>query len=156
MPIAKISKKKTAPLTKDKARYTNKGRITSARVLHVAEELSWNYGKDVVVYDVRKKTPYVSYYIVASANNDRRLQALVATADEALYDNFFDLGHKEGRNDSTWILLDAKTVVVQLFTEEMRDHVDFDALYEDCPHKVVVADKEPKYRKRKKPASQQG
>lgn len=126
------------------------GRIESARVRHVAEELSWNYGTDVVIYDVRSRTPYVSYYVVCSASNDHRLRSLVTTADEALYDNFFDLHHKEGKNGSTWILLDAKTVVVQLFTKEMRDHVQFDALYEDCPHEVIVAEEEPKYPKRRK------
>ena len=123
--------------------FQNKGRIAAVRPIHVAEDLSWNYGTDVIVYDVRKKTPYVSYYIVASAQND-----------ESLYDNFYDLDHKEGRNDSNWILLDAKQVVVQLFTEEMRKEVDFDALYEDCPHVIVEAKTEPKYRKRARPASQ--
>ncbi len=134
--------------------FQNKGRIAAVRPIHVAEDLSWNYGTDVIVYDVRKKTPYVSYYIVASAQNDRRLRALVSAADESLYDNFYDLDHKEGRNDSNWILLDAKQVVVQLFTEEMRKEVDFDALYEDCPHVIVEAKTEPKYRKRARPASQ--
>ena len=143
--------KKTTKTTKE---FQSRGRITATRPIHVAEDLSWNYGKDVIVYDVRKKTPYVSYYIVASAQNDRRLRALVSTAEESLYDNFYDLDHKEGRNDSTWILLDAKQVVVQLFTEDMRKEVDFDALYEDCPHVLVKAEKEPKYRKRARPQSQ--
>lgn len=147
-----IAKKKEEKKTKV---FRNKGRIAAMRPIHVAEDLSWNYGKDVVVYDVRKKTPYVSYYIVASAQNDRRLQALVSAADESLYDNFYELDHKEGRNGSTWILLDAKQVVVQLFTEDMRKEVDFDALYEDCPHVVVHVEEEPKYRKRKRPESQQ-
>ena len=132
--------------------YTSTTTIKSARVRHVAEELSWNYGADVVIYDVRERTPYVSYYIVCTAGNEYRLQSLAQTADEALYDNFFELHHKEGRNGSTWILLDAKTVVVQLFTKEMRDHVKFDELYQDCPHEVILCEKEPKYPKRRKVA----
>ena len=142
--------------SKPEKTFTSKGTIKAMRPLHVAQDLSWNYGKDVIVYDVRKKTPYVSYYIVASAQNDHRLRALVSVADESLYDNFYELDHKEGRNDSTWILMDAKQVVVQLFTEDMRHEVDFDGLYEDCPHVVVEAKTEPKYRRRKKAASQQG
>lgn len=143
MPLKKESTSQTST-------FTSTTKIDSARVRHVAEELSWNYGTDVVIYDVRERTPYVSYYIVCTASNDFRLQSLVQTADEALYDNFFDLHHKEGRNGSTWILLDAKSVVVQLFTKELRDHVQFDALYQDCPHEVIVALSEPKYPKRRK------
>ena len=145
-----IAIQKKTPETK----FANKGRISATRPIHVAEDLSWNYGKDVIVYDVRKVTPYVCYYIVASAQNDRRLRALVSAAEESLYDNYYDLHHKEGRNGSTWILLDAKQVVIQLFTEDMRREVDFDSLYADCPHKVVEAKSEPKYRKRKRPESQ--
>ena len=136
--------------------YQDKGTITSQRALHVAEELSYNYGSDVIVYDVHNRTPYVSYYIVASAENDRRLQALQATAKDALYANYKEIDHTEGRNDSKWILIDAKDFVIQLFTKEERRRVDFDSLYMDCPHKLVIQKEEPQYRKRKRPESQQG
>lgn len=134
----------------------DKGRITSARAIHIAEELSWNYGEDVVVYDVKNNSPFVSYYIVATASNETRLRALIQTAKEALYDNYKELDHTEGGRESTWILLDAKDVVIQLFTKDERKRVALDDLYQDCPHKVVKATEEPKYRKRKKPASQMG
>lgn len=132
----------------------NKGTIEAKRPINVALDLSWDNGDDVIVYDVRDRTPYVSYYIVASASNDRRLQALTATAKTSLYDNYHDVDHIEGKNDSKWILIDAKDIVVQLFTKEERGRVRFDELYLDCPHKIVKALKEPKYRKRPQPESQ--
>ncbi len=147
-------KKNSKPIAK-KERFSSSGTVKSLRPLHIAEDLSWDFGEDVMVYDVREKTPYVSYYIVASASGDRRLKALVATAEQALYDNFKDIHHTEGRNDSTWYLIDAGDVVVQLFTRTERDNVNFDALYEKCPHVLVKALKEPSYRRRKKKASQQ-
>ncbi len=128
----------------------NKGRITSARALHIAEDLSWNYGSDVVVYDVREKSPFVSYFIVCSAVNKERLKALSNAARETLYDNYKTIDHTEGRNDSQWILIDAKDVVVHLFTKEERDHFALDERYQDCPHKIVKATKEPVYRKKKR------
>ncbi len=132
----------------------NKGTIEAKRPINVALDLSWDNGDDVIVYDVRDRTPYVSYYIVASASNDRRLQALTATAQTSLYDNYHDVDHIEGKNDSKWILIDAKDIVVQLFTKEERGRVRLDELYLDCPHKIVKALKEPKYRKRPQPESQ--
>lgn len=144
---AKTSNKKEAFVL------ANKGSIKSQRALHIAADLSWNFGEDVVVYDVRNNSPFVSYYIVASANNDRRLNALVATAKESLYDNYKEVDHTEGKNNSEWVLIDAKDFVVQLFTKKERERVDFDRLYRTVPHKIVVAKKEPEYRRRKKPVN---
>ncbi len=132
----------------------DRGRITARRPIYIASDLSWNYAEDVVVYDVRSKTPYVSYYIVCSAQTERRLENLVKTAEESLYDNYRELDHVEGKNGSRWILVDAKDIVIQLFTREERVRVDFDSLYQDCPHKCIEVDKEPVYRKRKRPESQ--
>ncbi len=130
---------------------SDKGSIRVMRPLHIAADLSWNYGEDVVVYDVRENSPFVSYYVVASAANDRRLNALVSTAKDALYDNFKEVDHTEGKNGSEWILIDAKDIVIQLFTKKERERVAFDYLYRNVPHKIVVAKEEPKYRRRKKP-----
>lgn len=128
----------------------DKGTIQSKRVIHIAQDLSYNGALDVVVYDVRRKTPYVSYYIVATSKNERHLNSLVKVASDSIYDNYKVLDHKEGKKDSKWILLDCKDVVIQLFTNEIRSEVEFDKLYSSCPHKVVEAYSEPIYRKKKR------
>lgn len=142
-------KTKTAAKKKE-FKLENKGSIAALRPIHIAEELSWNYGDDVVVYDVRNNTPFVSYYIVASASNDHRLKALLETSKDALYFNYKELKHVEGKNESKWILVDGGDVVIQLFTKEERKRVAFDELYQNVPHKIVKAMEEPAYRKRKK------
>lgn len=129
---------------------TDKGSITNKRPLHMAEDLSYNFGEDVVVYDVRNNSPFVSFYVVASAKNETRLRALVQSAKDTIYDNYHEVDHVEGRNDSNWILIDCKDIVVQLFSKEERERVGFDQLYKDCPHKIVKVTDEPVYRRRKK------
>jgi ribosome-associated protein len=133
----------------------NLGTIRDLKPIHVAQELSFGFGDDVVIYDVRERTPFVSFYIVATAANDKRLKALTATGEQALYDSFEDVDHVEGRNDSQWILIDAHDIVLQLFTKEERKRVDLDSLYRNCPHKTVVQESKPVYRKRKAPATQE-
>ncbi len=128
----------------------NKGTIRNKRPLHIAEDLSYNFGEDVVVYDVRNNSPFVSFYVVASSQNERRLRALVQTAKETIYDNYHEVDHVEGKNDSNWWLIDCKDIVVQLFTKEERERVGFDQLYQDVPHKIVKVTEEPVYRRRKK------
>ncbi len=138
-------------MAKEQLIIEKRGYIASKRARHIAGDLSWNFGEDVVIYDVRKKSPYVSYYIVASASNDRRLQALKSAAEETIYDNYLEVHHVEGRNGSTWILVDAGQFVIQLFTKSMRNEVNFDGLYKDCPSLPVEAMEEPVYRKKKRP-----
>lgn len=128
----------------------NKGSIRVKRPINIALDLSWANGKDVVVYDVRNQTPFVSYYIVASAENDKRLSALLSKSKESVYDNYFEVEHVEGKNNSQWILVDCKEIVIQLFTAKERERMQYDQLYKDCPHKIVVAEEEPKYRKKKR------
>ena len=137
--------------TKKTFEYKDKGSIRAMRPLHIAQDLSYNWGDDVVVYDVRNNSPFVSYYVVASASNERRLKALVTSAKESLYDNYKEIDHVEGRNDSNWFLIDAKDIVIQLFTKEESARVQFDPLYQYCPHKLIVQKEEPVYRRRKKP-----
>lgn len=149
-----LNKKKTIKPKLNIKDISNKGRITSQRALHIAEDLSWNYGSDVVVYDVREKSPFVSYFVVCSAVNKERLKALYNAARETLYDNYKAIDHTEGRNDSQWILIDAKDIVIHLFTKDEREHFALDERYLDCPHKVVKALKEPVYRKKKRAPSQ--
>ncbi len=136
--------------TTQKFELTDKGSITNKRPLHMAEDLSYNFGEDVVVYDVRNNSPFVSFYVVASAKNETRLRALVQSAKDTIYDNYHEVDHVEGRNDSNWILIDCKDIVVQLFSKEERERVGFDQLYKDVPHKIVKVTEEPVYRRRKK------
>ena len=93
-------KTKTVKKTQEKFSLDEKGSITAKKPIHMALDLSWNFGADVVVYDVRDKSPYVSYYIVASANNDRRLQSLLQAAKDTIYDNYIEIKHIEGKNGS--------------------------------------------------------
>lgn len=113
------------------------GNISDEKVINVAKFLVDNFALNVIIYDVQNKTPFVSYYIVASSKSDFRLKKLIQDAKEALVKNNFNIDHIEGKNKSKWILIDAKDLVIQLFTKEEREHVKFDELYLDCNRMVL-------------------
>lgn len=115
---------------------TSVGKIDDENVVKVAKYLVNNFGLDVIVYDVQNKTPFVSYYLVASSKSEFRLKKLIQDAKEGLEKNNFIIDHVEGKNKSKWVLIDAKDLVVQLFTKDEREHVKFDDLYLDCNHVV--------------------
>ena len=116
---------------------TTVGKINDNNVTNVAKFLVDNFALNVIIYDVQNKTPFVSHYIVASSKSEFRLKKLIQDAKEALVKNNFDIDHIEGKNKSKWILIDAKDVVIQLFTKDEREHVKFDELYLDCDHLVL-------------------
>ena len=128
----------------------DKGVIDDQKMINIASDLSYNHGDDVIIYDVREKSPFLSYYIVVSYSNESRLKKGVSVAEESLYNNNIVIDHKEGKNKSRWILIDGKEVVLQLFLKDERKRFDFDSLYLDCPHKVIVSEKEINYEKREK------
>lgn len=128
----------------------DKGVIDDQKMINIASDLSYNHGDDAIIYDVREKSPFLSYYIVVSYSNESRLKKGVSVAEESLYNNNIVIDHKEGKNKSRWILIDGKEVVLQLFLKDERKRVDFDSLYLDCPHKVIVSEKEINYEKREK------
>ena len=115
----------------------SKGKIDDKNVVNVGKFLIENFAQNVIIYDVHDKTPFVSYYIVASSKNDYRLKKLILDAKEGLIKYGYVIDHIEGKNKSKWVLIDAKDVVVQLFTKDERDSVRFDDLYIDCNHIVL-------------------
>lgn len=115
----------------------NKGTITSKRVLNIAKILSYHKGEDVVVYNVKDQTPYYSYLVIVSANNERKLNGLKDSAIDALYTCYKSLKNVEGRNESRWIVVDGYDVIIHLIEERERERLNIDGLYSKCPHMIV-------------------
>lgn len=115
----------------------NKGKIISKRVLNIAKDLCFHKAEDVVVYDVRNKTPHYSYLIVCSANNERKVSALSNSAADSVFNYYKHIKNIEGKNGSKWIVVDAYDTIVHIFESNEREKMKFDALYVDCPHKVI-------------------
>jgi len=115
----------------------NKGKISSKKVLDVALRVASNKGENTIVFDIREKSPIFNYAIVTSALSTQRLKSIAEEASEALKDNKFSIHHTEGRNGSKWVLVDASEVVVHVFLEDERERINLEALYKDCPTKVI-------------------
>ena len=47
--------------------------------------------------------------------------------------NNFQIHHIEGRKDNQWILVDAKDIIIHIFTKEGRRNYNLDKLWSDLP-----------------------
>ena len=86
---------------------------------------------DVSVVYMRNNTKkaITDYYIIATANNERLLNALADVAVETIIKNGGNIHHIEGKKaNSEWVLVDAYNIIVHLFTPQARIDYDLDGL----------------------------
>lgn len=88
---------------------------------------------DVVVLDVSEQLVITDCFVIASAPNERQVNAIVDNVEEKLR----VAGHKpvrrEGTREGRWTLLDYVDVVVHIQHEDERNFYALDRLWKDCP-----------------------
>lgn len=83
---------------------------------------------DIEIYDMREKSPFFDYLIIASANSDRQLQAAINHVQKDLAENKFEMARVEGKNSNSWILIDCKDIIVNVFTKEEREYYNLEKM----------------------------
>lgn len=88
---------------------------------------------DIVVIDVSQQLVITDCFVLASAENERQVNAVV----EEIEDKLREAGHKplrrEGTREGRWALLDYNDVVVHVQHVDERDYYSLDRLWKDCP-----------------------
>lgn len=84
--------------------------------------------KDIEVYDMKEKSPFYDYLIISSATSDRQLQAAISHIQKDLAENDFPHPRVEGKNSNSWVLIDAKDIVVNVFTKEEREYYNLEKM----------------------------
>ena len=83
---------------------------------------------DILALDISEISTLADYFILASAENVRQLDALEDAVEEDVR-----LGvNKEGESSSGWILMDYRDIVVHLFTKEQREFYDLEKIWSDA------------------------
>ena len=89
--------------------------------------------RDVVVLDMRGRSPVTEFFVLATGTSDRQMRAV---ADE-LADHGAQCGFKpfrrSGDDSANWILLDFVGVVAHIFNESSRAFYDLETLWDGCP-----------------------
>ncbi|MGY2063089.1 ribosome silencing factor, partial [Nocardia gipuzkoensis] len=92
---------------------------------------------DVVVLDVSEQLVITDCFVIASAPNERQVNAIVDNVEEKLR----LAGHKpvrrEGTREGRWVLLDYVEVVVHIQHSDERNFYALERLWKDCPQVAV-------------------
>ena len=84
---------------------------------------------DIIVFDTRGKSPFFDYFVVSSASSNRQLQAAITHINQDLAENGYDHPVVEGKNSNSWVLVDCKDIIVNIFTREEREFYGIERMF---------------------------
>jgi ribosome-associated protein len=123
-PKAESTARPSKGIIKDAARSLA---IEAARI---AED---SHCEEIIVLDLRGKSPVTDYYVIATGTSDRQMRSVAD--DIARYGKKNDMKPWKiaGVDSSDWVLLDFVDLVVHLFDEAHRHYYDLEMMWGDAP-----------------------
>jgi ribosome-associated protein len=89
--------------------------------------------REIVVLDVSDRLAITDCFLIASAPNERQVQAIVDEVEERLRLAGSKPIRREGAREGRWVLLDFVDLVVHIQHAEERGFYGLDRLWKDCP-----------------------
>ncbi|WP_319451773.1 MULTISPECIES: ribosome silencing factor [unclassified Mycobacterium] len=98
-----------------------------------ARAASAKLADDVVVIDVSGQLVITDCFVIASASNDRQVNAIVDEVEEKMRIAGYKPARREGTREGRWVLLDFVDIVVHIQHQDERNFYALDRLWRDCP-----------------------
>ncbi|ADG79405.1 Ribosomal silencing factor RsfS OS=Tsukamurella paurometabola (strain ATCC 8368 / DSM / CCUG 35730 / CIP 100753 / JCM 10117 / KCTC 9821 / NBRC 16120 / NCIMB 702349 / NCTC 13040) OX=521096 GN=rsfS PE=3 SV=1 [Tsukamurella paurometabola] len=108
----------------------NARRLSAVAALAADDKLA----TDVVVLDVSEQLVLTEAFVIASASNERQVNAIVEEVEDKLREIGVKPTRREGTREGRWALLDFLDIVVHVFHQEEREYYALEKLWKDCPH----------------------
>lgn len=104
-------------------------RLATIAALAADEKL----GRNIAVIDVSDVMAISDVFVVASADTERQVAAIVEEIEDELTAAGAEPLRREGNRENRWVLLDYGGVVVHVQRDAEREFYGLDRLYRDCP-----------------------
>jgi len=88
---------------------------------------------DVVVIDVSDHLVITDCFVIASASNERQVNAIVDEVEKRMRRAGYKPARREGAREGRWTLLDYLDIVVHIQHQDERNFYALDRLWRDCP-----------------------
>jgi len=113
--------------------------MTSAKLAKRAAAIILDkLGDDVVVLDLRGRSPLADYFVIATATSSIHAQAIAEDLALELKREGERVHHTEGVENGVWVLLDYFNVVVHIFCGETRQFFGLERLWGDAPYQTFT------------------
>jgi ribosome-associated protein len=104
----------------------------------VVDLLADRQAEDILLLDIRNVTLFADYFVIASAETVRQMQALCDAIDSELAKDAIPPYGREGEPASGWVLLDLGDVIVHIFGPDERHFYDLEGLYRQATPVVRI------------------
>ena len=89
--------------------------------------------ENITAINMQEVNPFYDTFIIATAKNDRLLQAIRDNIKEKCESENIAIKRIEGKGESPWILMDYGDIVIHLFLDEERKIYNLEKLWADMP-----------------------
>ncbi|UNK44225.1 ribosome silencing factor [Arthrobacter sulfonylureivorans] len=108
-----------------------------------AKAASDKIAEDIVAIDVSERLAITDVFLIASAQTERQVNAIVDGIEEELHKQDLRPVRREGRSEGRWVLLDYAGVVIHVQHQEDRVFYALERLWKDCPSIDLQLDEKP-------------
>jgi len=88
---------------------------------------------DPVLFEVGKLSSITDYFLIASGNSIRQVQAIARHLKKRMDEESFKAYGLEGEQEGHWVLLDYSDVVIHIFYQPDREFYDLEGLWIEAP-----------------------
>jgi ribosome-associated protein len=104
-----------------------------ALALTAASAAAGKKAHNITLLDVSDQLVITDCFVIASAPNERQVQAIVDAVEEKMAAAGSKPVRREGAREGRWVLLDFVDVVVHVQHVEERSFYGLERLWKDCP-----------------------
>ncbi|GAB3579336.1 ribosome silencing factor [Calidifontibacter terrae] len=87
----------------------------------------------IIALDVSEHLALTDVFVIASADNERTVDAIVREIEDALLERGSKPVRREGRGEGRWVLVDFGDIVVHVQHDDEREFYQLERLWRDCP-----------------------
>lgn len=89
-------------------------------------------GENILVIDIHELTQIADYFVICNGTSDRQIRAIADKVQNGLRENSRTKPYRvDGEAQSGWILMDYGSVVVHIFSPEMRSYYNLEAFWRE-------------------------
>jgi ribosome-associated protein len=105
----------------------------------IIEGIQERKGEDIVKINLSKiKNIFTDYFVICSGNSNTHVRALSESIEKEVKEKLgMDAYHKEGMENSFWVLLDYGNIIVHIFQPETRDFYNLEELWADGEIEII-------------------
>jgi ribosome-associated protein len=108
-----------------------------AKVAAVAAEEK--IAEKVMAIDVSDQLPLTDVFLIASAESERQVGAIVDEVEDRLRELGTKPIRREGQREGRWVLIDFGDIIVHIQHQDEREYYALERLWKDCPEIDLAA-----------------